>query len=199
MTAVMGTITDTISLEELKDYFECPVCLSVPRRPPIWQCDKGHMICGACRPQVVSCPTCRGKFSNGHRLFFAERLLEKVPVSCRYSEEGCGVELVPGRMGRHEAECDFRHVDCEHVGWGCRVTCAKRDMTKHADTCQYKPQSCLLPECKARVPKKFLMRHMAMQHHFTRQEDSQALGNINSVLLLILVVSIAINFSFLYN
>ena len=29
-----------ISLEELKDYFECPICLNVPRKAPIWQCDK---------------------------------------------------------------------------------------------------------------------------------------------------------------
>ena len=36
----MNNDTDTISLNELKDYFECPVCLCVPRKPPIWQCDK---------------------------------------------------------------------------------------------------------------------------------------------------------------
>ena len=31
---------DTITLNELKEYFECPVCYVVPRRPPIYQCDK---------------------------------------------------------------------------------------------------------------------------------------------------------------
>ena len=36
---VTGAATLT-ALEELKEYFECPVCLSVPRQPPIWQCDQ---------------------------------------------------------------------------------------------------------------------------------------------------------------
>jgi len=35
---------DSISLSDLKDYFECPVCYNVPRRPPIFQCEKGHII-----------------------------------------------------------------------------------------------------------------------------------------------------------
>ena len=109
----MSEDTDTISLRELKDYFECPVCLTVPRKPPIWQCDKvsrklyrktfltfdyqGHMICSTCRPQVVSCPECRGRYNTtGFRLYFAEKLLERVPVTCRYSDEGCLVAMVPG-------------------------------------------------------------------------------------------------------
>ena len=36
---VPGAATVT-ALKELKEYFECPVCLSVPRQPPIWQCDQ---------------------------------------------------------------------------------------------------------------------------------------------------------------
>ena len=102
--AVTKEITQTMALQELKDYFECPVCLSVPRRPPIWQCDQGHMICSLCRPQVRACPTCRGRYSSEQRLYFAERLLEKIPVACKYSEEGCEVELVPSQMSRHEAQ-----------------------------------------------------------------------------------------------
>ena len=197
--AMARAVTQTMALDELKDYFECPVCLSVPRRPPIWQCDKGHMICGTCRPKVVNCPTCRGRFSQEQRLYFAERLLEKVPVACKYSEEGCEVELVPGQMARHEAECDHRHVGCVHMDWGCRVTCAKGQMAKHVATCQYKPEACLMADCKQKVPKKFLIRHMAVQHKFVRQEGIMDLGTINYVLLLILVVSLAMNLSSLYS
>ena len=46
-TIMSGTGNNTVTgaatltaLEELKEYFECPVCLSVPRQPPIWQCDQ---------------------------------------------------------------------------------------------------------------------------------------------------------------
>ena len=31
---------EVIRLEDLKRYFECPVCLCVPRGPPIYQCDR---------------------------------------------------------------------------------------------------------------------------------------------------------------
>ena len=31
---------DVILLEDLKRHFECPVCLTVPRNPPIYQCDR---------------------------------------------------------------------------------------------------------------------------------------------------------------
>ena len=68
------------------------------RRPPIWQCDHGHMICSTCRPKVRTCHTCRGRYSSEQRLYFAERLLEKVPVACKYSEDGCEMELVPSLM-----------------------------------------------------------------------------------------------------
>ena len=46
-TIMSGTSNNTVTgaatltgLEELKEYFECPVCLSVPRQPPIWQCEQ---------------------------------------------------------------------------------------------------------------------------------------------------------------
>ena len=29
-----------IPIDDIKRYFECPVCLCVPRNPPIFQCDK---------------------------------------------------------------------------------------------------------------------------------------------------------------
>ena len=119
-------------------------------------------------------------------------------MACKYSEDGCEMELVPGLMLRHEAECDHRHVTCVHVDWGCRVTCAKREMALHVVTCQYKLEICLMANCKEKVPKKFLMRHMADKHNL-RQGGVMDLGSINHLLLLILVISLAMNLSFLYS
>ena len=67
------------------------------------------MICGSCRPRVQNCPQCRAVYK-GHRLVFAEKMLEMVPVPCKYNEEGCQVELVWIRMERHEKECPV--ADC---------------------------------------------------------------------------------------
>ena len=75
---------------------------------------QGHLICATCRPRVALCPTCRGSFlpeAGGHRLFFAERLLERVPVACAHSEAGCEVELVPGKMVS-TLETSVRHLQC---------------------------------------------------------------------------------------
>ena len=38
-----------ISTEDLREYFECPVCFLVPRKPPIYACIRGHMICASCK------------------------------------------------------------------------------------------------------------------------------------------------------
>ena len=92
---------------------------------------QGHMICATCRPKVVTCPQCRGRYNSGNRLYFAERMLEKVPVLCRFSDDGCDVEMVPGKIAKHEAVCEYREVECDHNNWGCRVTCSRREMELH--------------------------------------------------------------------
>ena len=42
---------EVILLEDLKRYFECPVCLCVPRSPPIYQCDM------VSKPEGPHCPS----------------------------------------------------------------------------------------------------------------------------------------------
>lgn len=43
---------------------DCPVCFSALAGRRIYQCSQGHSLCQGCRdePQVVCCPTCRGRF-----------------------------------------------------------------------------------------------------------------------------------------
>jgi len=40
---------------------ECPVCMNelVPDCE-LYQCNKGHIICGNCKSRIRVCPTCRG-------------------------------------------------------------------------------------------------------------------------------------------
>ena len=75
------------------------------------------MICGRCRPRVQNCPQCRAVYK-GHRLVFAEKMLEMVPVPCKYIDEGCQVELVLSRLEHHEKECSFGVVECPNTELG---------------------------------------------------------------------------------
>ena len=53
-------VSSSISTEEIREYFECPICLLVPRPgTPIFACSQGHMVCNVCRPQIRLCPICR--------------------------------------------------------------------------------------------------------------------------------------------
>jgi len=188
-----------ISLEELKDYFECPICLNVPRKAPIWQCDKGHTICSSCRPKVVTCPQCRARYTAGNRNYFAERLLERVPVPCSFLEQGCEVELVPSKIKKHELECDYRDIVCAHMVHGCRVKCIKREMDHHMATCHYKPMPCPVSDCNLKIPQKLLMQHLQKDHKILNKQDGvMDMGTMNCILMIILLISVAFNFSFMY-
>lgn len=40
---------------------ECPICLEqFTGDVEVHMCERGHVVCGPCRPSVQSCPTCRG-------------------------------------------------------------------------------------------------------------------------------------------
>lgn len=149
------------------------------------------MICGTCRPRVHNCPQCRAVYK-GHRLYFAERLLEKVPVPCKYNEEGCEVELVWSRLQGHEKECTFGEVECPNTEWGCQENIVRRKVSDHVEGCQFKPVDCPVAGCSTRIGQKFLMRHLAKKHR-VKQEGLLDLASLNQILLFLLVASVAIN------
>ena len=41
---------------------ECPVCFNVAK-PPIYQCEEGHLICCQCKPNLKNCPSCKKRYS----------------------------------------------------------------------------------------------------------------------------------------
>ena len=65
-----------ISAEDLKDVLECPVCLKVPRSAPIFQCERGHVVCNECHPKLVTCPVCRLPLGNTRSLI-SEKVLAR--------------------------------------------------------------------------------------------------------------------------
>ena len=40
-------------------YLFTKVCLRMPRNPPVYQCDRGHMLCNECHGKLNNCPVCR--------------------------------------------------------------------------------------------------------------------------------------------
>ena len=59
-----------VTEEGLKDILECPVCLQVPRQPPIYQCERGHCVCSVCHAKLTNCPVCRIPLGKTRSLIF---------------------------------------------------------------------------------------------------------------------------------
>ena len=78
---------------DLDKELECPVCLLVPRAPPILLCRAGHAVCGECFSRLPRrhygyrsrrCPICQARYcSPPGRAWLAETLLEVTQRSCR--------------------------------------------------------------------------------------------------------------------
>jgi len=117
-------MTDMIKKDDLKDILECPVCLRVPRSTPIYQCARGHIVCSECRPNVTTCPQCRDPLGN-IRSLISEKMLEKLPCVCKYTDQGCQEEHTRESISEHEEKCQFRLVNCVDLACQQRVSVSK--------------------------------------------------------------------------
>lgn len=80
--------------------FECPICLDTLSRP-IYQCFRGHLICEICEKKHLKCPTCESSMSRKVRNLAMEELVEKVPMECPNSIEGCENRCRAAEMKDH--------------------------------------------------------------------------------------------------
>ena len=80
-----------ISLESLKTHLECPVCLSVPKMGPIYQCRNGHLLCKECHPKLKCCPLCQIPLEK------LRNLLSEQIVSMLYPEYQFSADRSPAR------------------------------------------------------------------------------------------------------
>jgi len=123
-----------ISAEELETLLECPVCLQVPRDFPIPQCPSGHIICKSCRGRVTSCPTCRTVLNIDLTNNVAVKMIEKIPLKCKFSVFGCEVRKLLAELTKHEVECLERTIKCPSA------TCGEVQLRKyeeHAKDCNW--------------------------------------------------------------
>jgi len=121
---------DSIDTSVLKDLLECPVCLRVPRSSPIFQCARGHVVCAECKPNVNTCPICRDVLGN-IRSLVSEKVLEKLPAPCKYSDTGCEVELMRSELPSHQKKCKYRSVNC--VDLACQQPVSLVNLLNHID------------------------------------------------------------------
>jgi hypothetical protein len=99
----------------LKQHLECPVCITVPRSAPVFQCNNGHIACEQCYARLIICPSCREVLPKpGRRNLVAENVIEacNFDFPCSNVKTGCGHAAKRSSIGAHEAECPWRLVPC---------------------------------------------------------------------------------------
>jgi hypothetical protein len=65
------------------------------------------------------------------RNLFAEKILEKLPTPCRFSEHGCGKILLKNDKLIHLKLCPFREVECPQ--YSCRKPVSLWKLFEHVD------------------------------------------------------------------
>lgn len=90
---------------------ECPICLLIPRKPPVYQCDNGHIICNKCHSNVSICPICRVRLRKTRSLV-SEKVLPLIIGTCQFTNHGCNVKLLNTELDDHELVCLYREIHC---------------------------------------------------------------------------------------
>ncbi|KAL1429252.1 hypothetical protein MTO96_016467 [Rhipicephalus appendiculatus] len=129
MSASSRPRSSTDLTSALTSVFECPVCLD-PVMPPIAQCVNGHLLCFPCRNNVDVCPLCRQSISNVRALAM-EKVAEKLPYPCKYSDYGCTTMPILLDKPDHEKTCEFRPCACVCPAEVCKWTGPPKDMLAH--------------------------------------------------------------------
>jgi len=116
--------------DSFSDDLQCPVCLLVPREIPIPACPVGHLVCQSCRANVHTCPTCRRPMHKNGTNTLANKMIEKVPHPCKYSE--CQVKNYLKEIVKHEARCPERTIKCPFLS--CNEQVKVTEYETHART-----------------------------------------------------------------
>merc|ERR1719367_1717916 len=96
-----------LSLNSIQDVLECTICLEVPRKDPIYQCDNGHLLCEFCHKRVDECPLCKVNLKN-IRALAVKKILRKCPRPCKFQGKGCSALMRQLSLKEHGKNCDFK-------------------------------------------------------------------------------------------
>ncbi|KAG8067217.1 hypothetical protein GUJ93_ZPchr0005g15913 [Zizania palustris] len=102
------------------DALECGVCCR-PLRPPIFQCEVGHVVCSPCRDKLAAagnCHVCGVAVGGGYRRCHAlEQLVESIRVACPHAAHGCPARPAYYDLDAHQGACP--HAPCHCPGVAC--------------------------------------------------------------------------------
>jgi len=109
-----GQVVEELKFEKekinnLKKMVECPICLEVPRKGPIFMCSNGHFLCEKCRQE--DCPTCR-EVMGDNKSILAVAVIENILHDCKFA--GCELEYPLDKIEDHEKSCKHRNVSCPY-------------------------------------------------------------------------------------
>ena len=101
------TIKSKELFEEISDHVACHVCKIAPRKLPIFRSMEKGVICSECKGKQGFLSPISYK-----RDLILEKILIRLPTSCRNKVNGCDYVQDSKFIESHEDECQFRCVHC---------------------------------------------------------------------------------------
>ncbi|KAL6626621.1 hypothetical protein ACP70R_030347 [Stipagrostis hirtigluma subsp. patula] len=95
----------------------CPLCF-LPLKPPIFQCEVGHLACGACRALLPG-SRCRACVHGGGaygRCPGLDAFFRAVKIQCPYDAYGCASYVPYCDAGDHQRVCPCAPCSCPESG-----------------------------------------------------------------------------------
>ncbi|CAD8131738.1 unnamed protein product [Paramecium pentaurelia] len=149
------------NLAEVKVFLDeviCPICCHIIVAPKICkECDQS--FCSRCiekwfqKSPNQQCPCCRKSQNYKSNFYFNQgimdgkvpkvllKLLSKLLLTCRYSQEGCEEIITYDFREKHENNyCQYQEQDCPNHG--CYETMLRKDLEEHYLECKYGSVQC---------------------------------------------------------
>ncbi|TVU17651.1 hypothetical protein EJB05_33699 [Eragrostis curvula] len=97
--------TKDVTLEDT-DAHDCGICF-LPLKPPIFQCNVGHVVCSPCLDKLKNPRKCHTSAGACHAM---ERLVESIHIPCPNSVYGCTAKLACHEQKLHQQTCMIRSL-----------------------------------------------------------------------------------------
>lgn len=128
-------------VEELSDFFRCPICRHCLDDPMQTPC--GHRFCQQCINSVLQssqpvCPLDRTGLDNVFPDAACRRQINALKVYCSNKNSGCTWSGEMSDEACHQKSCQYGKVACEF----CSEKIPRVNMAKHKDECRKRPVTC---------------------------------------------------------
>ncbi|KAI6171567.1 Trf-1 [Aphelenchoides bicaudatus] len=148
---------DVIFVGDVPPNLECKVCGQVLRVPQKLPCE--HLLCLNCTKDLKSCPTCNRAFHSTEIQTDrqTEKLIQKLPVKCSFSDNGCPWQGILKQLKSHAVACQFTDTICPR---GCGEVYPKNGEAAHLAECTRKTAPC--EHCKKEVSLRGMKSHLKL-------------------------------------